>query len=76
MGHIGKKGLQDMHTKVMVEGFFDYNLEVDFCEHCIYGKQNRVRFPYGETREKDILELIHSYMFGHVPVPSLGGSLY
>jgi hypothetical protein len=29
-----------MHNKGMVEGFPDCNLEVNFCEHCIYGKQN------------------------------------
>ena len=27
-------------------------------------------------REKEILELIHSDVFGPVPIPSLGGSLY
>jgi hypothetical protein len=35
-----------------------------------------VRFPYGATREKEILELVHSDVFGPVSVPSLGGSLY
>ena len=54
----------------------DYTLDFDFCEHCIYGKQNRVRFACGATRAKGILELIHSDMFGHVPVPSLGKSVY
>jgi hypothetical protein len=60
----------------MVEGMFDYSLDFDFCEHCIYGKQNRVRFPFGATREKGILELIHSDVFGPVPVPSLGKFVY
>ena len=46
------------------------------CEHCLYGKQNRVKFPYGASRENDILELIHNDVFGPVLVPSLGGSLY
>jgi hypothetical protein len=46
------------------------------CEHCIYGKQNWVRFPSGATREKGILELIHSDVFGPVPVPSLGKFVY
>jgi hypothetical protein len=76
MGHIGEKGFQTMHNKGLVEGFPYCNLEVDFCEHCIYGKQNQVRFPSGAKRAKGSLELIHSDMFGHVPVPSLGGSLY
>jgi hypothetical protein len=76
MGHIGEKGLRAMHNKGMVEDFPECNLEVDFCEHCIYGKQSRVRFPSGATRENGILELVHSDVFGPVSVPSLGGSMY
>jgi hypothetical protein len=76
MGHIGEKGLRAMQRKGMVEGFPECGLEVDFCEHCIYGKQSRVRFPSGATRENGILELVHSDVFGLVTVPSLGGSLY
>jgi len=59
----------------MVEGFPECNLEVDFCEHCIYGKQNQFRLPSGVTREKGILELVHSDVFKLVTVPSLGGSM-
>ena len=44
--------------------------------HCLYGKQNRVKFPFGATRAEEILELIHNDVFGHVPIPSLGGSMY
>jgi hypothetical protein len=44
-----------MQRKGMVEVFLKCGLEVDFCEHCIYGKQIRVRFPYGATRENGIL---------------------
>ena len=51
-------------------------LDFDFYEHCIYGKQNRVRFASGATRAKGILELIHSDVFGPVPVPSLGKYVY
>ena len=42
----------------------------------MYGKKNRVKFHSGATREKEILELIHSDVFGPIPVPSLLGSLY
>ena len=76
MGHIGEKGLRAMHNKGMVEGFPECGLEVDFCEHFIYGKQIRLRFPYGATRENGILELLHSDMFGPITVPSLGWSMY
>jgi hypothetical protein len=60
----------------MVEGMSNCTLDFDFCEHCIYGKQNQVRFPFGATRAKGILESIHSDVFGTVPVPSLGKSMY
>ena len=33
-------------------------------------------FPSKATREKGILELVHSDVFGPVSVPSLGGSSY
>jgi hypothetical protein len=62
--------------KGMVEDFPECNLEVDFCQHFIYGKQIWVRFQFETTREKGIKELVHSDVFGHVSVPSLGGSLY
>ena len=42
LGHIGEKGLQALQGKGMVEGMTDYTLDFDFCEHFIYGKQNRV----------------------------------
>jgi hypothetical protein len=41
----------------MVEGMFNCTLDFDFCEHCIYGKQNQVRFPSGATREKGVFEI-------------------
>ena len=65
-----------MHNKGMVKEFPVCNLEFNFCEHCIYGKQSRVRFPSGATRENGILELVHSDVFGPVTLPSLGGSMY
>jgi hypothetical protein len=76
MGNIGEKGLQAMHNKGMVEEFPECNLEFDFFEHCIYGKQSRVTFSSGVTRENGIIELSHSDMFGHVTMPSFGGSMY
>ena len=60
----------------MVEGMSNCNLDFDFCEHCLYGKKNRVKFPSHAKRAKEILDLIHNDIFGPVPIPSLGGSLY
>jgi hypothetical protein len=35
-----------------------------------------VRFPSGATREKGILKLVYSDMFGPILVPSLDRSIY
>jgi hypothetical protein len=72
LGHIGEKGLRTLHGK----GMYHFTLDFNFCGHCIYGKQNRVRFPSSATRAKGILELIHSDVIGPVHVPSLGKSVY
>jgi hypothetical protein len=60
----------------MVEGMSNCSLDFYFYEHCLYGKQNRVRFPFGATREEGILHLVHSDVFGPISVPSLGKSMY
>jgi hypothetical protein len=76
LGHIGEKGLRLLHGKGMVEGMSNCSLDFYFCEHCLYGKQNRVRFPSGAMRAEGILQLVHSDVFGSVSVPSLGKSMY
>jgi hypothetical protein len=60
----------------MVEGMSNFSLDFDFCEHCVYGKKNRVRFPPGATRAECILQLVHNDVFGPMSVPSLGKSMY
>jgi hypothetical protein len=76
LGHIVEKGLRLLHNKGMVEGMSNFSLDFDFCEHCVYGKKNQVRFPFRATRVERILQLVHSDVFGHVLVPSLGKSVY
>ena len=76
LGHIGEKCLQSLQGKGMIKGLSNCNSDFDFCEHCLYGKHNRMKFPSGARRENEILELIHNDVFGHVPVPLLGGSMY
>jgi hypothetical protein len=55
LGNIREKGLRLLHDKGMVEGMSNYYLDFDLCEHCVYGKQNQVRFPSSATRVEGIL---------------------
>lgn len=76
LGHIGEKGLGILHGKCMVEGMSNSSLDFDFCENCVYGKQNQVSFPSGGKRAKQILELVRNDVFGPMKVPSLGKAMY
>ena len=38
LGHIRKKGLRELQGKGMVEGMTYCYMDIDLCEHCIYGK--------------------------------------
>ena len=75
LGHVGEKGLRILHSKGMVEGMSNSSLNFDFCENCVYGKQNQVSFPSGRKRAKHILELVHNDVFRPMKVPSLGKSM-
>jgi transposase InsO family protein len=60
----------------MVEGMFNFSLDFDFCEHCVYGKRNQVIFPSGAMRVEVNLHLVHSDVFGPMSFPSLGKCVY
>jgi len=40
LGHIGEKGLRILHGNGMVEVMSNCSLDFDFCQRCVYGKQN------------------------------------
>jgi hypothetical protein len=46
------------------------------CRGCTLGKNIKKPFPSSENRSKGILDIIHSDVCGHMPMKSLGGSLY
>jgi hypothetical protein len=55
LGNIEEKGLQLLHDKGMVERMSNFSLYFYLCEHCVYGKHNRVRFLFGASRAEGIL---------------------
>ena len=55
MEHIKEEALQVQHGKYMVEGMSNFSMDFYLCEHCLYGKQNQVRFSSGATRAEGML---------------------
>jgi hypothetical protein len=75
IGHMSEKGMQILHK---INLFPDLKqIDLDFCEHCVYGKQKRVRFLRVEKEKKsERLELVHTYVWGPDQVSCLGVSRY
>jgi hypothetical protein len=75
LGHMSKKGMQILH-KINLLPYLK-QIDLDFCEHCVYGKQKRVRFlRVGKEKKNERLELVHTNVWGPAQVSSLGGSHY
>ena len=53
------------------------NVDLDFCENCIYGKQKRVKFlRVGKEKKSEKLEIVHTDIWGPAQVSYLSGSHY
>ncbi|KAK3007373.1 hypothetical protein RJ639_016049 [Escallonia herrerae] len=71
LGHLSESGMKILHSKNALPGM--KNIQLDFCEGCVYGKQKRVSF-WRDGKEKKIerLELVHTDVCGPTTVKSLG----
>ena len=47
-------------------------IDLDFCEHCVYGKKKRVK----KQNKSERLEPVHTDVWGLAQVSYLGGSHY
>jgi hypothetical protein len=75
LGHMSEKRMQILHKINLLPDL--KQIELDFCEHCVYGKQKRVKFlRVGKEKKNERLELVHTDVWGPAQVSSLGGSHY
>ncbi|KAG8501441.1 hypothetical protein CXB51_003771 [Gossypium anomalum] len=74
LGHMSENGMVELSKR----GLFDGQgiCKLNFCEHCVFGEQKRVRFTRGIHNTKETLEYIHSDLWGPSRVPSRGGANY
>nr|GEX26143.1 retrovirus-related Pol polyprotein from transposon TNT 1-94 [Tanacetum cinerariifolium] len=70
LGHMGKIGMKNLAKK----GLIKVSCNLEFCEHCVFGKQKRVSFSPGIHRTRDALDYIHSDLWGPSHVTSRGGN--
>jgi hypothetical protein len=63
LGHMSEKGMQILHKRNLLLDL--KQIDLDFCEHCVYGKQKRVRFLRVEKENKnERLGLVHIDVWG------------
>ncbi|KAK8953905.1 hypothetical protein KSP39_PZI002955 [Platanthera zijinensis] len=74
LGHMSERALIELHKKGILKGV--KTCKLDFCETCVLGKQHRVKFVTSSKRSKQMLEYIHSDVWGPAPESSLGGAKY
>ncbi|KAG8482610.1 hypothetical protein CXB51_024194 [Gossypium anomalum] len=74
LGHMNENGMVELSKRVLLDG--QGICKLNFCEHCVFGKQKRVQFTRGIHNTKGTLEYIHSDLWGPSKVPSRGGANY
>ncbi|KAG8478549.1 hypothetical protein CXB51_028301 [Gossypium anomalum] len=73
LGHMSENGMVELRKRGLLDG--QGICKLNFCEHCIFGKQKRVRFTRGIHNTKETLEYIHSDLWGPSRVPSRDNGL-
>ncbi|KAG8492060.1 hypothetical protein CXB51_015686 [Gossypium anomalum] len=58
LGHMSENGMVELSKRGLLDG--QGICKLNFCEHCVFGKQKRVRFTKGIHNTKGTLEYIHS----------------
>jgi hypothetical protein len=72
LGHMSEKGMHLLHKR----GYLNDIGKLEFCEHCVFGKQKRVSFSLSTHCTKCILDYIHFDLWGRTPHSSIGGCDY
>jgi hypothetical protein len=72
---MSEKGMHILHK---INLFSDLKqIDLDFCEHFVYGKHKRVGFLRVRKENKsEMLDLVHTNVWGPAQISSLGGSHY
>ena len=75
LGHMSERGMQILAKSDLLCGH-KVVTDLGFCEHCVFGKLHRTKFPKAIHRTKGTLDYIHSDCWGPSRVESMGGHRY
>ncbi|MCO5568445.1 hypothetical protein L7F22_022144 [Adiantum nelumboides] len=76
LGHPHVQAMRTLLLYKMARGIEFTQVSIDLCEACIFGKMSRTKFPRSTHRTNQPLELVHSDVFGPLPIKSLTGNSY
>jgi hypothetical protein len=62
LGHMCQLGLAELSKRCLLKGY--NNNELEFCEHCVFGKHKRVKFNTDVHTTEDILDYMHANLWG------------
>ncbi|KAL5554210.1 hypothetical protein UlMin_041611 [Ulmus minor] len=68
LGHVSERGLKELSNQSLLCG--DSVGKLEFCEHCIVGKQSRLKFNTGLHTLSGTLDYVHSNVWGPARVNS------
>jgi hypothetical protein len=75
LGHMSEKRMKILHKINLLPDL--KQIDLDLCEHCVYGKLKRVRFlRVGKENKSERLEIVHTYVWEPTKVSNLDGSRY
>ncbi|KAG8487854.1 hypothetical protein CXB51_018699 [Gossypium anomalum] len=74
LGHMSENGMVELSKRGLLVG--QGICKLNFCKHCVFGKQKRVRFTREIHNTKGTLEYIHSDLWGPSKVLSRCGANY
>jgi transposase InsO family protein len=72
--HMSQLGLAELSKRGLLKGYD--NNELEFCEHCIFGKHKRIKFNTSIHTTECILDYVHADLWGPSQKHSLGGCRY
>jgi hypothetical protein len=74
LGYMSQLSLAELNKRGLLKGY--NNNELEFCEHCVFGKHKRVKFNTSVHTTEGILDYVHADLWGPSRKHSLGDYCY